>query len=240
MQVPRGAQTPTIGGQELSRTDTRTPSVAELPVRDAAAFAWAYFKQGLRLADLSRNYLRFRRSQLAHQLEVDEYFRFRLWRDEQGLAVVSSASELVGVVRLLRLTDFIIKPRHGTKGQLAFGLRIAPSGEMLDFSGEVVSTERLDQQLSYEYRGVTEVSFLVQGRVRPHPSMANLKLDAPLSYRVLTLVLGSGHIRILRTYLKLPAIRAITDNLAAGGIACPVDDAGVLAGVGKAPTFRPC
>ena len=261
-------------------------------LRAIPGFCRRYGEQGLRFGGFWRALRRFCYSSFEHRLDPEEFFRYRVWRQEletdQWTAFIGwrkhikalshlnpvpyrcltenkiifyqrclaaniptpevyavldparpkaptipslqSVEELLRFIEEKEITEFVMKPVHGTKGQAVRLLHFDPTTGLRSADGTDVSRSDLEALTQYAYRGVEQNSFLIQERVYPHASTQQLNANCPVSYRVITLLDQVGNPHKVHVYVKLPGGESLTDNLAAGGLACPVDENGICVG----------
>lgn len=262
-------------------------------LRNWLAFGRAYRRERLPISQFAENLRRFQVVHDLHELEVNEYFRFRLWRDELsseqrnafigwrrhircltalnplpyrcltedklvfsllcdsldlpvpkllgvtgfqnvGGSVVTELPTLASVIASARsagVTEVVIKPVDGTKGQRVTAFRIVDDRCVSVVADSPFGEVEFAQATApYEYRGSSQRKFLIQERILPDEFTSSLGYRAPMSYRIITLSTREHGLQVIRRYLKIPGREVITDNLATGGYACPISSSGLILG----------
>lgn len=144
--------------------------------------------------------------------------------------ILKDVQQLFAFLQTIQVNEIVLKPVNGTCGQCVQVLRLFDDNHFENMEGKIVTVSDLQNLCQYTYRNQTEKRFLIQERVLAHEVTANLSNNCPFSYRVITLVDQCGEPNIMFVYGKLPATGAVTDNLACGGLALPVDEKGFCLG----------
>lgn len=139
--------------------------------------------------------------------------------------VITSFGELRSLgQRLQRLSDFVIKPNHGSAGRGVLVLMGREGERWLRHNGESISLEQLRQHLSEILSGLYSLGghpdqALVQQRVRLHPDFAPLTFKGIPDIRVIVY-----RCQVAMAMLRLPTRRSGgRANLHQGGIGAGVD-----------------
>lgn len=153
-----------------------------------------------------------------------------------------SPSELRDWLPKVSQQGFVFKPMQGVRGHnvLVFA---GPSSQGPDLfttlSGEDYNAERLaafakdTAELKLHRPTDTAVAFLVEERIRPHPTLAAFIGPTLCSVRVQTIMALDGTPRIIAAVFKLQPKPVGVDHLIYGAVGCWVDlDSGVL-GTGR-------
>lgn len=270
--------------------------------RNSLSFIRLYLKQGFSVKSLLGNLIRYKELWYLHEMEVDEFFLYRLWRRElteeryksfigwrrhirslvalnpiqyrcltenklifyafcqshglptpeilgiydpylpnlKGFEVVKSLGELKRFLAVKRITECVLKPAEGTRGQSVLVLKFSEKeGKFHRLSGEKIDDESVSKALSeYNYRGISQSTFLIQKRLRPHPSTIELSRDVPFSYRVLTILDEKNVPRIIEIYGKCSVGDIDTDNWESGGLTIRMNDNGICYGANDKAEYR--
>ena len=151
------------------------------------------------------------------------------------LKVFKGVAELERELQTAGISQVVLKPVNGTKGQGVLILDYSVKGGFSDDRGDIVSREKLASLLEYKYRGVVEHRFLAQRRILPHSSTSHLSPNCPLSYRVITLLDRQGIPSIVSMFAKLATEGKYFDNIAQGGLILGCDDMGKVVFVKHKP-----
>jgi len=149
-----------------------------------------------------------------------------------GFTIIKTIDQLIDFISQSDITQFVIKPVEGTRGQSVLILLFDKERTEFRFSsGEPLTTDYIANVLQgYNYRGTSQSSFLVQERLTPHESTLELSEYVPFSYRALTLLDESDNPHIISIYGKSATGKNVTDNRHAEGLVCLLDDTGLCYG----------
>lgn len=260
-------------------------------IKNTISFILNYLKSGFQFNQLFDNTLRYIRLFLWHELEVDEFFIFRLWqRDLQineysrfigwkkhikalvylnpieyrcltenkfifytycktmnvatpeiyalyntniskikGFPVLRNLDALKGFLNSNKISDLVIKPADGTKGQSVLTLKYG-NMDFYDQDDQLLTNNELEKILSgYTYRDSHQTNFMVQQRLKPHESTLRLNDKVPFSYRVLTILNRNGEPEVVEVNGKASR-NNVTDNYESGGMVLSVDSNGICQG----------
>ena len=271
-------------------------------VRNSLSFCRSYLKERLPLRYFIDSLIRYKTLWYLHEMEVEEFLLYRLWRPElsveryrsfigwkkhiqslialnpvqyrcltenkhifyayckshhlptpeifgiydpfipefDGLKVVRSVNELKDFLVTKGISECVVKPAEGTRGQSILALKFnEKKNTFCRVNGQEISDELLGKTLSeYNYRDASQSTFLIQRRLRPHPSTMELSKNVPFSYRVLTILDGKGSPRVIEVYAKCPVGDTDTDNWELGGLTIRLDEKGICYGANDNAEYR--
>lgn len=128
-----------------------------------------------------------------------------------------------------KISDIVIKPVDGTKGQSILVLQFHDN-KFFSPDKAAIDEKDIESTLSgYVYRDSRQVNFLIQKQLKPHESTLKLSSNVPFSYRVLTILNENGHPEVLEIYGKASR-NNITDNYENGGLILRIDQKGICQG----------
>lgn len=271
-------------------------------LKNSVAFFGQFLKNKLSVFQFVTNWKRYKTLWYLHEMEVDEFFLYRLWRSElskeryksfigwkkhikslvalnpiqyrcltenkhifyafcrshglptpeilgiydpqlpnlNGIQVVKSISELKRFFIDKGIKECVFKPAEGTRGQSVLVIRFNKKDEKFyKLSGEILNDEIVSKTLGeYNYRGTSQSTFLIQRRLKPHPSTIELSRKVPFSYRVLTILDEKNIPQIIEVYGKCAVGDIDTDNWESGGLTIRMTDEGVCYGANDKAEYR--
>lgn len=156
-----------------------------------------------------------------------------------------TVQELGNFIRRFRQEGFAFKPAEGMRGHLVLILTgTAPddpdtfltlAGERYD-AAALVAAARNTAALETQAPGANLSPFLIEERIRPHPSMAEFIGPTLCTIRVVTIVALDGSPRIVASVLKLQPKPLGVDHLMYGALGCWVDPETGALGPGRTRT----
>jgi hypothetical protein len=151
----------------------------------------------------------------------------------ENFSVLRNVDQLIDFVIESNISEFVIKPTEGTKGQSFRVLRFdKKESEFYSVLGQRIHKDTVSQLLKgYNYRNTAQTNFLIQERL--HPCSATLALSpyVPFSMRFLTLLDHTYTPHIIEAYGKSAVGENETDNRASGGLLIRMDRKGICLGV---------
>ncbi len=146
--------------------------------------------------------------------------------------------ELARFVRRVGKDGFVFKPLEGMRGNrvLVFtGAAPGDPGTFLTLSGDRYDAAALvaaacdTALLELQNPGANTLPFLIEERIRPHPSLAEFIGPTLCTIRIVTIIALDGSPRIIASVFKLQPKPLGVDQLIYGALACWVDpDTGAL------------
>lgn len=145
---------------------------------------------------------------------------------------ISTIDELISFLSKESLSEFVIKPTNGTRGQSVMVLRFDLNEKLFyKVNGEKISVQDISETINqYNYNNTTETNFLIQQRLTPLAETTVLSSYCPLSYRVITLLKENNVPEILFVYAKAAIGSNYLDNRRAEGLTCLLDSDGMCIG----------
>jgi hypothetical protein len=140
--------------------------------------------------------------------------------------------ELARFMRRVGNDGFVFKPVEGMRGNLVLvftGAAPDDPGTFLTLSGDrydaaaLVAAARDPALLEMQNPGANTSSFLIEERIRPHPSLAEFIGPTLCTIRIVTIVAVDGSPRIIASVFKLQPKPVGIDHLIHGALACWVD-----------------
>jgi hypothetical protein len=173
---------------------------------------------------------------------LDNKDRFFSWCREHGLSTVpvlaiffDGALEIraAGRGNELPQVDLFVKPSDSRWG---FGAQVWPytDGGFADRDGTILSSAELLARLADESRHVgfgkaasvtraQQSRILLQERLRNHPVIADLSVEALCTVRLVTARTPSGDVEAIAAAFRMATVPGPVDNVSAGGIVADVD-----------------
>ena len=155
--------------------------------------------------------------------------------DIDDFPTLGTVDQLTEFVSTNDISEFVLKPVEGTRGQsILVVLFNKDKGEFQTVTGEKLGRDQIKNVLeAYNYRDSSQSGFMVQERLTPHSSTLDLSKYVPFSYRILTILDGSGQPHIIEVYGKCAVGDSDTDNWEGGGLALRLDQNGVCFGANE-------
>lgn len=117
--------------------------------------------------------------------------------------------------------DLFFKPADGSLGEGALAVgRDAPTGGWVQLPSHAQSD--VEDVVRHLTHNGTLGRFLVQRRLKPHPTMAQIVANVCPTVRIMTLC-TAGNVELLGAALRIGSGRSPTDNIAGGGLVAPVE-----------------
>lgn len=172
---------------------------------------------------------------------LNDKFAFARFCEEHDLPTAPTAAMVEGGSApgvVAPAEDLFVKPREDRGGKGAQLWTYSPGTDEFhcERRGETVPREGLLKHLSRSANG----PLLVQRRLRAHPDLEDLALDAVPTCRVVTITDEGGEPEVVAGAFKMSArAGAIVDNFHAGGIAAPIEVATGRLGAAVSMSERP-
>lgn len=139
-------------------------------------------------------------------------------RDFLASGVADNAAAFVARLRGFGGDGIVVKDERGRQGAHVYVVRAFTDATV------VLADREVTHDVFFRTLCAAPVQrFLVQRRLRPHPSLRPLAYDTLPTIRVVTYLADGSHPRVLRASLRIPRVDAGVDNFSAGNLAAAVD-----------------